>query len=59
VFFLDGRVICGPDPRGLILSAMALLLSEWTFLADVVDPSSAHQILISASSLILLATVST
>ncbi|KAK8460508.1 hypothetical protein SEVIR_2G340900v4 [Setaria viridis] len=56
VFFLDGRVICSPDPRGLILSAMALLLSEWIFLDDVVDRSSAHGILVSASSLILLAT---
>ncbi|PVH64924.1 hypothetical protein PAHAL_2G386900 [Panicum hallii] len=55
VFFLDGRVICCPDPRGLILSAMALLLSEWIFLARVIDSSSAHRILIPASSLILLA----
>jgi hypothetical protein len=59
VFFLDGRVICCPDPRGLILSAMALLLSEWIFLARVIDSSSAHRILIPASSLILLAAVST
>nr|CAB3458078.1 unnamed protein product [Digitaria exilis] len=58
VFFLDGRVICSPDPRGLILSAMALLLSEWIFLTDVVDPSAPHRILISASSMILSATVS-
>ncbi|XP_012699189.1 probable protein S-acyltransferase 2 [Setaria italica] len=35
---------------------MALLLSEWIFLDDVVDRSSAHGILVSASSLILLAT---
>ncbi|KAG2637280.1 hypothetical protein PVAP13_2NG510100 [Panicum virgatum] len=56
VFFLDGRVICGPDPRGLILSSMALLLSEWIFLARVIDSSSPHRILIPASSsLILLA----
>ncbi|CAD6217917.1 unnamed protein product [Miscanthus lutarioriparius] len=57
VFFLDGRVICGPDPRGLILTAMAILLSEWIFLSYVVDPSSAHPALVSASSLVLLATV--
>jgi palmitoyltransferase ZDHHC9/14/18 len=59
VFFLDGRVICGPNPQDLILAAMALLLSEWIFLAYVVDPSSApHPVLVSATSLILLATVS-
>ncbi|XP_062188836.1 probable protein S-acyltransferase 7 [Phragmites australis] len=58
VFFLDGRVICGPDPRGLILTATAILLSEWIFLARIVDPSSTmHPILISASSMILAATV--
>ncbi|CAL5062554.1 unnamed protein product [Urochloa decumbens] len=53
VFFLDGRVICGPEPRGLILSAMSLLLSEWIFLAHVVDRSSVPLILI---SMILMAT---
>ncbi|CAN6218966.1 unnamed protein product [Urochloa humidicola] len=53
VFFLDGRVICGPNPRGLILSAMSLVLSEWIFLVHVVvDRSSVHLILI---SLILMA----
>jgi palmitoyltransferase ZDHHC9/14/18 len=58
VFFLDGRVICGPDPRGLILTTIAVLLSEWIFLVDVVDPSSKHPILIAAFSLALAATVS-
>jgi palmitoyltransferase ZDHHC9/14/18 len=58
VFFLDGRVICGPDPRGLILTTIAVLLSEWIFLVDVVDPSSKHPILIAAFSLVLAATVS-
>ncbi|KAJ1291072.1 hypothetical protein BS78_02G291700 [Paspalum vaginatum] len=59
VFFLDGRVICGPDPRGLILTAMALLLSEWILLTYVVvDPLlSPHPILVSVASLVLLATV--
>jgi palmitoyltransferase ZDHHC9/14/18 len=57
VFFLDGRVICGPDPRGLILTAMATLLAEWIFLCYVVDPSSAHPALVSSASLVLLATV--
>ncbi|WVZ66063.1 hypothetical protein U9M48_015337 [Paspalum notatum var. saurae] len=58
VFFLDGRVICGPDPRGLILTAMALLLSEWILLTYVVlDPPSPHPVLVPVASLILLATV--
>lgn len=59
VFFLDGRVVCGPDPRGLVLTAMAILLSELIFLCYVVDPSSsAHPALVSAASLVLVATVS-
>jgi palmitoyltransferase ZDHHC9/14/18 len=59
VFFWDGRVICGPDPRGLILTAMTVFLSEWCFLALVVDGSSStHPILVSGSSLILATTVS-
>ncbi|KAM0838105.1 hypothetical protein ACQ4PT_061184 [Festuca glaucescens] len=57
VFFLDGRVIFGPDPRGLILTVIAVLLSEWIFLADVVDPSWKHPILIAAFSMALAATV--
>ncbi|KAL6657962.1 hypothetical protein ACP70R_005742 [Stipagrostis hirtigluma subsp. patula] len=57
VFFLDGRVICGPDPRGLVMVAMAVLLSEWTFLAYIVDPLSTHPILVVLSSLILTAKV--
>ncbi|KQK16026.2 hypothetical protein BRADI_1g26370v3 [Brachypodium distachyon] len=57
VFFLDGRVICGPDPRGLILSAISVLLAEWIFLAYVVDPSSKHPILIAVFSMALAATV--
>jgi hypothetical protein len=58
VFFLDGRVICGPNPRGLILTAMTVFLSEWYFLALVVDGSSTHPTLISGCSLILATTVS-
>jgi hypothetical protein len=58
VFFLDGRVVFGPDPRGLILTVIAVVLSEWIFLADVVDPSSKHPILIAAFSMALAAAVS-
>nr|XP_051212431.1 probable protein S-acyltransferase 7 [Lolium perenne] len=57
VFFLDGRVVFGPDPRGLILTVIAVVLSEWIFLADVVDPSSKHPILIAAFSMALAAAV--
>ncbi|KAG8099855.1 hypothetical protein GUJ93_ZPchr0013g37100 [Zizania palustris] len=57
VFFLDGRVICGPDPRGLILTIISVVLSEWIFVTDIVDPSSKHPVLISAISVTLAAAV--
>lgn len=55
---MDGRVVFGPDPRGLILTVIAVLLSEWIFLADIVDPSSNHPVQIAAFSIVLAATVS-
>ncbi|KAK3125134.1 hypothetical protein QOZ80_7BG0600600 [Eleusine coracana subsp. coracana] len=57
VFFCDGRVICGPNPRGLILTAMAFVLSESTFLARIINWSSTHPTLVAVSSVILAATV--
>ncbi|KAH6785647.1 hypothetical protein C2S51_038102 [Perilla frutescens var. frutescens] len=37
VFFFGGRVVCGPDPRGMVLTTMAILLSSWSFAAYVAD----------------------
>ncbi|GMP66831.1 hypothetical protein CsSME_00027027 [Camellia sinensis var. sinensis] len=31
VFFFRGRLICGPDPRGLLLTAVSISLSSWIF----------------------------
>ncbi|OMO72263.1 Zinc finger, DHHC-type, palmitoyltransferase [Corchorus olitorius] len=31
VFFFHGRLICGPDPRGLLLTALSILISSWIF----------------------------
>ncbi|KAI8551948.1 hypothetical protein RHMOL_Rhmol06G0226400 [Rhododendron molle] len=31
VFFCRGRLICGPDPRGLLLTAVSISLSSWIF----------------------------
>lgn len=33
VFLFGGRVVCGPDPRGLVLTTMAILMSSWGFAA--------------------------
>lgn len=37
VFLFGGRLVCGPDPRGMVLTTMAILLSSWSFAAYVAD----------------------
>ncbi|KAK3184374.1 hypothetical protein Dsin_031660 [Dipteronia sinensis] len=31
VFFFHGRFVCGPDPRGLLLTTVSIILSSWIF----------------------------
>ncbi|KAF9589260.1 hypothetical protein IFM89_022178 [Coptis chinensis] len=31
VFFFGGRLVCGPDPRGFILTTISIVLSSWIF----------------------------
>ncbi|KAE8699057.1 ruBisCO large subunit-binding protein subunit alpha [Hibiscus syriacus] len=31
VFFFHGRLVCGPDPRGLLLTSISILVSTWIF----------------------------
>lgn len=31
VFFFHGRLICGPDPKGLMLTTVSIFLSSWIF----------------------------
>ncbi|KAJ4851230.1 hypothetical protein Tsubulata_022284 [Turnera subulata] len=31
VFFFHGRLVCGPDPRGLLLTTVSILVSSWNF----------------------------
>ncbi|XP_057792684.1 probable protein S-acyltransferase 1 [Salvia miltiorrhiza] len=37
VFFCGGRLVCGPDPRGLVLTTMAVVMSSWSFAAYVAN----------------------
>ncbi|KAL1560825.1 putative protein S-acyltransferase 1 [Salvia divinorum] len=37
VFFCGGRLVCGPDPRGLVLTTMAIAMSSWSFAAYVAN----------------------
>nr|AQX44144.1 hypothetical protein [Apostasia odorata] len=52
VFFFRGRVICGPDPRGVLLSAVSVVLSEWIFCSYI-----GNSIRIISLSLLLTCTV--
>lgn len=60
VFFCGGRLVCGPDPRGLVLTTMAIAMSSWSFAAyaanDVVSFAYSPKII---GSLILTFMVST
>ncbi|KAK9155703.1 hypothetical protein Sjap_003183 [Stephania japonica] len=37
VFFLRGRLICGPDPKGFFVTSVSIILSTWVFCAFVAD----------------------
>ncbi|XP_027171939.1 protein S-acyltransferase 8-like [Coffea eugenioides] len=51
VFFFKGRLICGPDPKGLILTAIAISLSSWTFAVHVASDIRNPAIIITSSIL--------
>ncbi|XP_071906296.1 probable protein S-acyltransferase 7 isoform X2 [Coffea arabica] len=51
VFFFKGRLICGPDPKGLILAAIAISLSSWTFAVHVASDIRNPAIIVTSSIL--------
>ncbi|CDP10808.1 unnamed protein product [Coffea canephora] len=51
VFFFKGRLICGPDPKGLILTAIAISLSSWTFAVHVASDIMNPAIIVTSSIL--------
>ncbi|KAI3457346.1 hypothetical protein Pfo_014009 [Paulownia fortunei] len=53
VFFFGGRLVCGPDPRGLLLTIMAISLSSWIFAAYVANDIPYNSSVISICSVIL------
>ncbi|KAG6748662.1 hypothetical protein POTOM_048591 [Populus tomentosa] len=57
VFFFHGRLICGPDPRGLLLTTVSIILSSWVFAMYSEDDLPHDSALITAFSLILTVTV--
>ena len=58
VFFFHGRLICGPDPRGLVLTTVSIILSSWVIAMHREDDLPQDSGLITAFSLILTVTVS-
>ncbi|MQM01828.1 hypothetical protein Taro_034583 [Colocasia esculenta] len=53
VFFLRGHIICGPDPRGFLLTALSILLSTWIFCFYVASDSPEASPLTITTALIL------
>ncbi|KAG6657799.1 probable protein S-acyltransferase 6 [Carya illinoinensis] len=53
VFFFHGRLICGPDPRGLMLTSVSIILSSWIFAIYVGEDLPSHSSLIISISVIL------
>ncbi|KAH0468948.1 hypothetical protein IEQ34_002180 [Dendrobium chrysotoxum] len=51
------RVICGPDPRGLLLTSVSVFLSEWIFCSYVCSTLLDHFVLIITLSLLLTTVV--
>ncbi|CAL9088498.1 unnamed protein product [Musa acuminata var. zebrina] len=39
VFLFGGHMVCGPDPRGLTLTTVTIVLSDWIFCAYIDDTS--------------------
>ncbi|CAK7348975.1 unnamed protein product [Dovyalis caffra] len=51
--FFHGRLICGPDPRGLLLTTVSIILSSWIFAMYSRDDLQQDSGLIIAFSLVL------
>nr|XP_048332756.1 probable protein S-acyltransferase 6 [Ziziphus jujuba var. spinosa] len=58
VFFFPGRLVCGPDPRGLILTTVSILVSDWVFSVYIGEDLPNHSTLIVTFSFILTIIVS-
>ncbi|KAG8640628.1 hypothetical protein MANES_13G069900v8, partial [Manihot esculenta] len=55
VFFFHGRLVCGPDPKGLLLTTVSIVLSCWIFAMYIgnEDGLPLHSSLILTLSLVL------
>ncbi|KAJ1700929.1 hypothetical protein LUZ63_000708 [Rhynchospora breviuscula] len=53
VFFLRGRMICGPDPRGFMLTLISIVVCEWIMFSYSSEVSPRIPGFVSITSLIL------
>nr|CAD1840981.1 unnamed protein product [Ananas comosus var. bracteatus] len=53
VFFFRGRMVCGPDPRGFILTSISIVLSDWIFCSYITVALPQHSDLTAIVSMIL------
>lgn len=60
VFFFKGYLVCGPDPRALLLTAISIVFATWVFCEYVANGLSNHSPnLIVIFSIVLTTIVST
>ncbi|XP_037494882.1 probable protein S-acyltransferase 7 [Jatropha curcas] len=57
VFFFHGRLVCGPDPKGLLLTIVSIIVSSWIFAMYTEDDLPVHSSLLVIISLVLTLTV--
>ncbi|XP_075080097.1 putative protein S-acyltransferase 6 [Nicotiana tabacum] len=57
VFFLKGLLICGPDPRGLLLTIVSISLSSWVFAVYVARDISKHSSIKVLANLIMVSVI--
>ncbi|XP_015577875.1 probable protein S-acyltransferase 1 [Ricinus communis] len=57
VFLFHGRLVCGPDPRGLLLTTVSIVITSWIFAVYNDDDLRLHSTLIVTLSLILTTSV--
>ncbi|KAL5715092.1 protein S-acyltransferase [Ranunculus cassubicifolius] len=53
VFFLSGRLVCGPDPKGFLLTSVSVFLSSWIFCVYIGNDFDKNSGLIVAFDMVL------
>ncbi|XP_062104670.1 probable protein S-acyltransferase 5 [Humulus lupulus] len=56
VFFFHGRLVCGPDPKGLLLTTVSIILCGWIFCVYIGEdlPSHRSKLIITISEILTL-----